>query len=95
MEKLNVKPESKYIVSYDLRGDDRKEDYTKLEKELETEYNAKRLLQSVWGLSSELTYVQILTKIKELSFIKVGDGLLVIRVEVGRGSNLENKLNSF
>ena len=83
----------KYIVSYDLRGEERGEDYTKLEKTLKDTYRAKRLLQSVWGLSSELTYIQLYTRIKR--FVKPGDGIMLVHITAGRGSGLENKLSSF
>ena len=84
---------AKYIVSYDLRGEDRENDYAKLERELEDTYNAKRLLQSEWGLSSDLTPLQLHTRIKRL--LRFEDGLMVLRVIRGKGSGLENKLSSF
>ena len=81
-----------YIVSYDLRGKNRDNDYEKMEKELEDTFNAKRLLQSVWGLSSDLTDKKLHTHLKR--FVKVGDGLLVVRKGAWVGSGLDNKLSS-
>ena len=84
---------AKYIVSYDLRGKEREKDYAKLEEELEDTYEAKRLLQSVWGLSSELPYKELYDDIKRL--IKKGDGLIVVCMGSVIGRGLENKLSSF
>lgn len=92
MKIQDIIQENKYIVSYDLRGDDRDDDYKKLEKELVNEYDAKHLLDSVWGLSSDLTYKQLYRRIKR--FTKVKDRLIVIRAVGGRGTGLYNKLSS-
>lgn len=83
----------RYIVSYDLRGEARDKTYEALEKEFEGTYKAKRLLESVWGLSSELTLDQLYDDLIRL--VNIGDGLLVVCIGRARGFGIENKLSSF
>ena len=86
---------SKFIVSYDLRGEKRDENYDTLEWELKNSFNAKSLLDSVWGLSSNFSYDQLFDAIYKLPCIRAGDRLIVIDVRSAKGIDLKNKLSSF
>ena len=93
MRVVSTAEKCRYIVSYDLEGENRRTDYGKLEERLETKYKAKRLLQSVWGLSSTLSRNEIFNDLKKLT--KIGDGIFIIRVGNGNETGLENKFSSF
>lgn len=86
---------SKFIVSYDLRGEKRDKDYDDLEWQLANTFKAKSLLDSVWGLSSSLTYDKLFDAIYNLRCIRRGDRLIVIDVRSAKGIDLKNKLSSF
>ena len=78
-----------YIVSYDLRGDGRDADYDDLHKALKTNFKARPLLESVWGLSSKLTCQQLHDRICCLPVFEDGDRLIVVRSCDAWGSNLK------
>ena len=89
----------RYIISYDLSTEKGIPDYSVIESLLK-KLGAHRLLQSVWGVRTELELKPLYAQLKRAlrGGLKPldGDGLLVVTVVEGGGigRGLESKLTS-
>lgn len=75
-----------YVISYDLTGENRHEDYNAIADALERA-GAARVLFSQWALKSNITSVDRL-KSMMLRLTRLGDRVLVVRVADFSGSRL-------
>jgi len=64
------------ILSYDLKGDQPKDDgrQIRLEQELEQNFQAKRIQESVWILHTTIHAHRIADHLKEKELVRLADG---------------------
>lgn len=88
----------RYVVSYDLLGEEgeRNNDYSELDRKLGADpFNAKRLLHSVWGLSSNSTLDSLYSDIFTISEFRINDRLVVVQIDDIIAHKPINKASSF
>ena len=70
----------KYLISYDLRGKNRRDDRRSLDEFLD-DWGAERVLESQWAIElDDTTAHEILREIREEDSVRDRDGLLVCAV---------------